>query len=80
MICDICHRYPHHPRCPYYVPTHNYPSCDICGYSILPEEEYIENANGNCAHLDCFQTMRQLLEWLGYDIKEMGDFTTWRES
>lgn len=80
MICDICMQYPHHPQCPQYVPIHKVQYCDICGGGILSGEEYIENVNGDCAHFDCFYTMRQLLDWLGYDVKEMGDFVTWRES
>ncbi len=34
-------------------------------------EEYLENLNGEAAHLDCFYSIRDLLEWHGEDIKVM---------
>lgn len=74
MICDICLQAPHHPQCPNYSHRETGLFCDICGEEISPGEEYIENKEGNYAHFDCFYTMRQLLKWLGYDIKEMKDF------
>ena len=45
----------------------------ICGNGIYDGEEYIENDNGECRHYDCFTGMRDLLEWLGYEIKTMED-------
>lgn len=43
--------------------------CSSCGESIFDGEEYIENLNGEYRHYDCFYGMRDLLEWLGYEIK-----------
>lgn len=34
-------------------------------------EEYLENLKGEAAHLDCFYSIRDLLEWYGEDIKVM---------
>lgn len=62
-----------HPRCPNYVlkkPNHY---CSICGEGIYDGEEYIENDNGEFGHFECFYSMRELLEWLGYEIKTMED-------
>lgn len=47
--------------------------CSICGDGIHNEEEYIENDDGEYIHYDCIQGTRQLLNWLGYDIKTMED-------
>lgn len=45
--------------------------CSSCGEEICEGEEYIENSNGGYRHYDCFHSMRNLLEWLGYEIKTM---------
>jgi hypothetical protein len=42
--------------------------CDICGNEIYDGEEYIENDDGDYRHCECFYGMRDLLEWLGYEI------------
>lgn len=68
-MCEYCLKTPCHPRCPNYSPIyHKY--CDICGDDIKIREEYIEDGYGNYAHLDCIQTIRQLLSWLNIEIKE----------
>ena len=36
-------------------------------------EEYIMNEDNECCHLDCFCGMKDLAEWLGYEIKIMED-------
>ena len=43
--------------------------CFICGEVINNGEEYIKNIDGEYGHYDCFNSMRELLEWLGHDIK-----------
>ncbi len=43
----------------------------ICGEGIYDGEEYIENQNGEYRHYECFYGMKDLLEWLGYNIKTM---------
>ena len=45
--------------------------CSICQEGIYNGEEYIENDCGEYAHWECFCGMRDLLEWLGYEIKTM---------
>ena len=74
MPCNYCLRdYGHNPRCPLYKDKKSYHYCSICGDGILEGEEYIENENGEYRHWECFDGMRDLLEWLGYEIKTMED-------
>ncbi len=47
--------------------------CSSCGDGIYDGEEYIENLDGEYRHYECFHGMRDLLEWLGFDIKTMGE-------
>lgn len=74
MPCNYCLRdYGHNPRCPLYKENKSTHYCSICGDGILEGEEYIENENGEYRHWECFDGMRDLLEWLGYEIKTMED-------
>ena len=74
MPCKYCLRdYEHDPRCPLYKDKKSYRYCSVCGDGILEGEEYIENENGEYRHWECFDGMRDLLEWLGYEIKTMED-------
>ena len=74
MACEYCLRdYGHDPRCPNYKEQKASYYCSICGDGILEGEEYIENENGEYRHWECFDGMRDLLEWLGYEIKTMED-------
>lgn len=70
-MCDICMRYPCHPRCPNYEPQKAKYYCSICDEGIYDGEEYIENNNGDYRHYECFDTIRDLVEWLGYEVKMM---------
>ena len=45
--------------------------CSSCGDGIYDGEEYIENLDGEYRHYECFHGMRELLEWLGVDIRTM---------
>ena len=75
MLCEYCMRYSgdHHPSCPNYeLPKVNH-YCDVCGEGIDVGEEYIVNDDGEYRHYDCFQSMRDLLEWLGCEIRTMED-------
>ena len=72
-MCEICRSYPCHPRCPNYIPPKASYHCSICQEGIYNGEEYIENDDGEYAHWECFDGMRDLLEWLGYEIKTMED-------
>ena len=73
-ICEICRQIPCHPRCPNYVPPKASHYCSICGDGIYDGEDYIENQDGEYIHYECVQGIKQLLEWLGYEIKTMEDF------
>ncbi len=70
-MCSICHHDQCHPRCPNYIPPEASHYCSICGEGIHNGEEYIENDNGEYRHYDCFYGIRDLLEWLGYEVKTM---------
>lgn len=62
---------PCHPRCPnYHLPkTKHY--CSFCGEGIFDGEEYIVNQDGEYRHYDCFYNTKDMLEWLGYEVKTM---------
>lgn len=71
-LCEICRRtIGHDYRCPNYMPKKVNYYCSSCGEGITEGEEYIENLDGEYHHYDCFHGMRDLLEWLGYEIKTM---------
>ena len=69
-MCQLCNSYPCDSRCPNHIPraTHY---CSSCGEGIRDGEEYIENTDGECIHWECFRSMRDLLEFLGYEIQTM---------
>lgn len=73
MMCPYCLRDRCISGCPNYSPPKTYHYCSICGEGIYEGEEYIENDDGEFRHFDCFCGMRDLLEWLGYEIKTMED-------
>lgn len=72
MACEYClGEFDHDTKCPNYEqskPTHY---CSICGQGIYDGEEYLKNDNGEFRHYDCFFSLRELLQWLGYEIKTM---------
>mgnify|MGYP002424049693 FL=1 len=71
-MCEICGRMiDHDPRCPNYIPRKASHYCSSCGNGIYDGEEYIENLDGEYRHYECFHGMRDLLEWLGFEIKMM---------
>ena len=70
-MCSICRQSPCYPRCPNYAPPKASHYCSSCGEGICDGEEYIENQDGECRHYECFHGIRDLLEWLGYEIKVM---------
>ena len=69
-MCQLCNSYPCNNRCPNHIPkaTHY---CSACGEGIRGGEEYIENADGECIHWECFTSMRDFLKFLGYEIQTM---------
>ena len=72
MNCEYCGQLlGHYPRCPLYKPAKATHYCSSCGEGIRDGEEYIENSDGECIHWECFTSMRDLLEFLGYEIQTM---------
>lgn len=72
MACEYCNRIKnHHPQCPLYTPPKVTHYCSICQEGILNGEEYIENDCGEYAHWECVDYGRDLVKWLGYEIKTM---------
>lgn len=71
-MCEICGRiFGHDFRCPNYTPPKATYYCSFCGDDIYYGEDYIENLDGEHRHYECFHDMRDLSEWLGFDIKTM---------
>lgn len=70
--CEYCHRIDgHYSICPNYKPKKSYYYCSICEESIQNGEEYIVNDNGEYAHWECVDHAKDLVKFLGYEIKEM---------
>lgn len=72
-MCDICLQNPCYCKCPNYIHHKSSHCCSICGEGIYDGEEYIVNDIGDYRHLDCFRGIRDLLKWLGYEVKIMED-------
>lgn len=70
MACEHCGKTKHYTRCPLYRNKTSY-YCSICEDGINDGEKYIANDDGYYAHVECFSSMERLIEWLGYEIKEM---------
>lgn len=73
-MCDLCLQNPCHSRCPNYIPLKATHYCSICKDCIYDGEEYLKNSNGSFAHYFCIDTVRDAVEWLGYEIKTMEKF------
>ena len=72
-MCEICGFNKCPSSCPNYIPPKTTHYCSICGDGIYEGEEYLVNNNGEYRHYDCFYGIRELLTWLGYDVKVMED-------
>lgn len=71
-MCELCLKFPCiDPRCPNYISPKAKYYCSSCGEGIYEGEEYIENQDGEYRHYDCFYEMKDLLEWLGYEVMTM---------
>lgn len=74
MACEYCGKsMVHDYRCPNYIPQKTMHYCSFCGDGIRNGEEYIVNQDHEYRHYDCFCRMKDLLGWLGYEIKTMED-------
>lgn len=71
QMCNLCRHDPCVSGCPNYSPAPTDHYCDICGEGITDGEEYIENLDGRQIHFECIRSLRELLEWLGYDVRTM---------
>ena len=67
--CKRCFKGCIHTQCHNYEPPKAYHYCSICVEGIYPEEEYIENDNGEYAHLECVDGGYEMATFLGYKIK-----------
>jgi hypothetical protein len=77
MYCEVCGRSGGHlPNCPEntnyeeneFIPNKK---CDFCGEMIEDGELYIENNNGEYAHLNCVD-IESLCDFLAIDIDKEG--------
>lgn len=74
MPCEFCHRdFGHTVGCPNYILPKCKHYCSICGDGIYNGDEYIKNDNEEYIHWDCWQSCRDLVKWLGYEIKTMDE-------
>ena len=72
-MCDICGNLPCVSRCPNHIIPKTSHYCPVCGEGIFNGEEYIENDCGEYAHWECVDYGRDLVKFLGYEIKEMDE-------
>ena len=70
-MCSLCLHTPCLTNCPNYTPPKTNCICDICDQGIYSGEEYLENQDGEYAHLDCFRGQIHMIEWLGFKLKTM---------
>nr|DAT43599.1 MAG TPA: LIM domain protein [Caudoviricetes sp.] len=54
-------------------PTTTNKKCSLCGEYICVGDEYVENYNGQYAHLDCLNCNRKSIEFLGEEIMTMNN-------
>ena len=74
MACEYCGRVRTHDyRCPNYEPPKAAHACSMCGEGIYEYDKYVDNENGELAHLDCLSQsdVYELTEWFGLEIKTM---------
>lgn len=72
-MCNECRQNPCNSRCPYADEIKYSYICSKCGEGILNGEEYIVNEKGQYAHFECVDYARDLVNFLGYEIKEMNE-------
>lgn len=75
MICKYCFsdtKYGHAAGCPNYNPKPSNYTCCYCKEGIYNEEDFIENSDGEYIHRDCIPGIDFLIDWLGYEVHEMG--------
>lgn len=70
-MCQYCKQLICPVGCPNYEPPKPKRYCRICGGGIYAGEEYIENEDGEFIHYECINGVRDLVKWLGGEIKIM---------
>lgn len=71
--CEYCGQTKHLVSCPKYkMPYSNYICC-YCNEGIYSGEQYLMNCDGQYIHRDCIPCTDFLIDWLGYEVKEMED-------
>lgn len=74
MRCEICGQLGRHDsRCPNYVMPKSHYYCSVCGEGIYSGDEYIKNDSAEYIHWDCCHSCRDLVKWLGYEIRIMDE-------
>lgn len=74
MPCEFCHRdFGHNTGCPNYTPPKYKHHCSICEDGIYNGDEYIKNDSAEYIHWDCWQSCKDLIKWLGYEVKTMDE-------
>lgn len=62
-----------HPKSPNYQHPKTLHYCSICEEPILNGEEYVVNNDDKYAHVECVTYWRELMNFLGIEIKIMAD-------
>jgi len=70
-MCCYCKQLTCPIGCPNYEPPKPKRYCKICGNGIYEGDEYIENEDGECIHYECIDGVRDLVKWLGGEIRVM---------
>lgn len=73
-VCQYCLQATCPAGCPNYIPPKASHLCSVCGDGIYDGDEYIVNSDGDYAHWDCVDYGRNLVEWLGYEIRTMEEY------
>lgn len=74
MACEYCLKTSGHAyHCPNYIPPKAHHYCSFCEEGIYNGDEYLVNDDNEYRHLDCFYGTKDLLEWLGCEVKIMED-------
>lgn len=72
MACEYCgYTFGHNFRCPDYKEPRASHYCYFCEEGITDGEEYVTNENNEYAHYECLDSVREVLDFFGYEIKRM---------
>lgn len=73
MACEYCRRNSGHAeRCPLHKDRQSNYICCYCKEGIFNGEEFLKNSDGEYIHRDCIPGIDYLIDWLGYEVNEMG--------